>query len=94
MILHWQGTQPRLIDSSINPRVNLNLRKRISEIICRARSTLRALFRMAVPPVLSSTCWNDDCGHQLECDHCDDRDDAASITSTAAAVSEAEARSF
>jgi hypothetical protein len=28
--------------------------------------------------------WNDDCGHQLECD-----DDAASITSTAAAVSEA-----
>ena len=33
--------------------------------------------------------WNDDCGHQLECD-----DDAASITSTAAAsaVSEAEGR--
>jgi hypothetical protein len=26
MILHWQGTQPRLIDSSINP----NLRKRSS----------------------------------------------------------------
>ncbi len=26
MILHWQGTQPRLIDSSIN----LNLRKRNS----------------------------------------------------------------
>ena len=31
--------------------------------------------------------WDDDCGHQLECD-----DDAASITSTAAAVSEAEGR--
>ena len=27
----------------------------VPTIICRARSTLRALFRMAVPPVLSST---------------------------------------
>ena len=30
MILHRQGTQPRLIDSSEHSSINLNLRKRIS----------------------------------------------------------------
>jgi hypothetical protein len=31
MILHRQGTQPRLIDSSEHSSINLNLRKRNSD---------------------------------------------------------------
>jgi hypothetical protein len=45
------------------PRSHESSRQTIncSTINCRARSTLRALVRMAVPPVLSSTCRA--CGH-------------------------------
>ena len=48
MILHRQGTQPRLIDSSKHSSINLNLRKRNSIYLRRSQIVAQPVIRLRV----------------------------------------------
>ena len=50
MILHRQGTQPRLIDSSEHSSINLNLRKRNSLTNGIGRNICLVLLSVRVMP--------------------------------------------